>query len=439
MIADRCRRWPGRRAARRGCLSRRIEEADQARRDRFSRSTPPSNATCKSNSHRSQKMQAIGQLAGGVAHDFNNVLTAIIGYSDLLLANHRPTDPSFQDIMQIKQNANRAAGLVRQLLAFSRRQTLRPQALQLGDVLSELQMLHAPAGRREDRAGPAPRPRPVAGQGRPQPVRAGHHESDRQCPRRHARRRQDHHSHPQCRGGGMRRLWREIAAPRRLCAGRGRGYRDTAFRPKSATRSSSRSSPPRKSARAPASACPWSMASSSRPAALFSATAKSASGTTFRIFLPAHIPERGRRRSRPRPRTQETAADLHRPWHDPAGRGRGGGARFRRPRAGLARLYGAGGGIRRRGACASSRRRPSKIDLVVSDVVMPEMDGPTMFGELRKRGIKAEGHLRVRLCRGRLCEKPAGRRGFRLLAQALHAQAVDRNREVQHAVKRNKT
>ncbi|HEY4925476.1 MAG TPA: ATP-binding protein [Roseiarcus sp.] len=89
----------------------------------------------------SQKMQAIGQLAGGIAHDFNNVLTAIIGYSDLLLANHRPTDPSFQDIMQIKQNANRAAGLVRQLLAFSRRQTLRPQTLQLSDVLSELQML----------------------------------------------------------------------------------------------------------------------------------------------------------------------------------------------------------------------------------------------------------------------------------------------------------
>ncbi len=86
-----------------------------------------------------QKMQAIGQLAGGVAHDFNNVLTAIIGYSDLLLANHRPTDPSFQDIMQIKQNANRAAGLVRQLLAFSRRQTLRPEVLQLGDVLAELQ------------------------------------------------------------------------------------------------------------------------------------------------------------------------------------------------------------------------------------------------------------------------------------------------------------
>ena len=89
----------------------------------------------------SQKMQAVGQLAGGIAHDFNNVLTAIIGFSDLLLANHRPTDPSFQDIMQIKQNANRAAALTRQLLAFSRRQTLRPEVLQLGDVMSDLQML----------------------------------------------------------------------------------------------------------------------------------------------------------------------------------------------------------------------------------------------------------------------------------------------------------
>jgi two-component system cell cycle sensor histidine kinase/response regulator CckA len=97
--------------------------------------------TLQENFAQSQKMQAVGQLAGGIAHDFNNVLTAIIGYSDLLLVNHRPTDPSFQDIMQIRQNANRAAGLVRQLLAFSRRQTLRPQVLQLADVLSELQMM----------------------------------------------------------------------------------------------------------------------------------------------------------------------------------------------------------------------------------------------------------------------------------------------------------
>ena len=88
-------------------------------------------------------MQAVGQLAGGIAHDFNNVLTAIIGFSDLLLTSHRPTDPSFQDIMNIKQNANRAAGLVRQLLAFSRRQTLRPQVIELDEVLSDISVLLA--------------------------------------------------------------------------------------------------------------------------------------------------------------------------------------------------------------------------------------------------------------------------------------------------------
>ncbi|MBL8895519.1 MAG: response regulator, partial [Rhizobiales bacterium] len=96
------------------------------------------NKALESHLAQSQKMQAIGQLAGGVAHDFNNVLTAIIGFSDLLLAKHRPTDPAFADIMNIKQNANRAANLVRQLLAFSRRQTLRPEVLSLTDVLSDL-------------------------------------------------------------------------------------------------------------------------------------------------------------------------------------------------------------------------------------------------------------------------------------------------------------
>jgi len=89
----------------------------------------------------SQKMQAIGQLAGGIAHDFNNLLTAMIGFCDLLLLRHKPGDPSFADIMQIKQNANRAANLVRQLLAFSRQQTLQPRVLDMTDVLSELSHL----------------------------------------------------------------------------------------------------------------------------------------------------------------------------------------------------------------------------------------------------------------------------------------------------------
>jgi len=89
----------------------------------------------------SQKMQAMGQLAGGVAHDFNNLLTAMIGFCDLLLQRHGVGDPSFADIMQVKQNANRAAALVRQLLAFSRRQALQPRRLAVTDALADLSTL----------------------------------------------------------------------------------------------------------------------------------------------------------------------------------------------------------------------------------------------------------------------------------------------------------
>ena len=97
--------------------------------------------TLENRVYQQQKMESVGQLAGGIAHDFNNVLSAIMMATDFLLNAHKPTDPSFQDIMQIKQNANRAAALVRQLLAFSRKQTLRPQVLDLGETLSDLGML----------------------------------------------------------------------------------------------------------------------------------------------------------------------------------------------------------------------------------------------------------------------------------------------------------
>ena len=94
-----------------------------------------------------QKMQAMGQLAGGVAHDFNNLLTAIIGFSDLLLQKHGMGDPSFADIMQIKHNANRASSLVGQLLAFSRKQPLKPKLLDLADEFSDLSaLLHRSIG-----------------------------------------------------------------------------------------------------------------------------------------------------------------------------------------------------------------------------------------------------------------------------------------------------
>jgi len=89
----------------------------------------------------SQKMQAVGQLAGGIAHDFNNILTAIMGHADLLLHRTDILSPDYEDLNQIKQNSNRAAALIGQLLAFSRKQTLRPKSLHLDDTLCELSHL----------------------------------------------------------------------------------------------------------------------------------------------------------------------------------------------------------------------------------------------------------------------------------------------------------
>ena len=89
----------------------------------------------------SQKMQAIGQLAGGVAHDFNNLLTAISGHCDLLLLRHDTASQDYADLVQINQNANRAAALVSQLLAFSRKQTLRPEPIDMRNTLADLMHL----------------------------------------------------------------------------------------------------------------------------------------------------------------------------------------------------------------------------------------------------------------------------------------------------------
>lgn len=89
----------------------------------------------------SQKMQAIGQLAGGIAHDFNNLLTAISGHCDLLMLNHDEEDIDYPDLAQIRQNTNRASGLVGQLLAFSRKQTMQSRAVNVNDVLADVTSL----------------------------------------------------------------------------------------------------------------------------------------------------------------------------------------------------------------------------------------------------------------------------------------------------------
>lgn len=85
----------------------------------------------------SQKMRAIGQLAGGIVHDFNNQRTATLSFCHLSLAFRGPTDPSFEHIMQIRGNAMRASDLVRQLPAFSRKQKLQPVEIDVNEVLAD--------------------------------------------------------------------------------------------------------------------------------------------------------------------------------------------------------------------------------------------------------------------------------------------------------------
>lgn len=95
----------------------------------------------KNKLYQAQKTQSIGQLAGGIAHDFNNILTAIIGYCDLLLSKHTPSDPSFNELMQIKQNSSRASNLIKQLLAFSRQQKMQPKIIDISDNINDITLL----------------------------------------------------------------------------------------------------------------------------------------------------------------------------------------------------------------------------------------------------------------------------------------------------------
>jgi two-component system cell cycle sensor histidine kinase/response regulator CckA len=339
--------------------------------------------------HQSQKMQAVGQLAGGVAHDFNNVLTAILGYSELLLANHRPTDPSFQDIMQIKQNANRAAGLVRQLLAFSRRQTLRPQVLQLGDVLSDLQMLtRRLVGEKIEVSSKQARDLWL--------VKADLNQFEQVVMNLIVNARD---AMPD--GGKIFLRVKNVAASE--CAAyaykqlpeadyvvvevedTGTGIpveiRDKIFDPFFTTKEVGKGT-----------GLGLSMVYGivKQTGGFIYVDSTLGRGATFRIFLTRHVPG-----AEPQVEEEKPAAPEKKPAADHTG-------------AGVVLLVEDEEAVRSFGARALSSRgytvleadsgvdalrvvdeNPGRIDLVVSDVVMPEMDGPTMFGELRKRGVKA--------------------------------------------------
>jgi two-component system cell cycle sensor histidine kinase/response regulator CckA len=339
--------------------------------------------------HQSQKMQAVGQLAGGVAHDFNNVLTAILGYSELLLANHRPTDPSFQDIMQIKQNANRAAGLVRQLLAFSRRQTLRPQVLQLGDVLTDLQML--------TRRLVGEKIEVNLKQGRDLwLVKADLNQFEQVIMNLIVNARD-----AMPNGGKISMRTRNV--PEAECAAYGEkllapadyvvievedngsgipvDIRDKIFDPFFTTKDVGKGT-----------GLGLSMVYGivKQTGGFIFCESTVGRGTIFRIFLTRHIPVAEDASEAPKVEAEKKPVSSDHTGH------------------GVVLLVEDEEAVRAFGARALSSRgytvleaetgldalrvveeNGGKIDLIVSDVVMPEMDGPTMFGELRKRGITA--------------------------------------------------
>ena len=336
----------------------------------------------------SEKMKTVGQLAGGVAHDFNNVLSAIMMATDFLLNAHKPTDPSFQDIMQIKQNANRAASLVRHLLAFSRRQTLRPQVLDLGEALSDLSMLlrrvigekvtlEVVHGRdlwpvKTDLSqlehvivNLAVNARDAMPEGGKLLVRTGNVTTD-DC------RKLDYKGMPasdyvqievQDAGTGIpadiiEQIFEPFFTTKDVGKGTGLGL-STVY------------------------------GFIKQTGGFIYVDTEIGKGTTFRIFLPRHVPSAAE--AAPPKAVAAPVPEQPKPPADDTGQGtillvedeeglRGLNARGLRSRGYT--VLEAGNGVE---AIEVLEQHGGNIDLVVSDVVMPEMDGPTLFKELRER------------------------------------------------------
>ncbi|NBR11030.1 MAG: response regulator, partial [Alphaproteobacteria bacterium] len=331
-----------------------------------------------------QKMQAVGELAGGVAHDFNNVLQGILGYADLLLANHRPTDPAFQDIMEIKHNVNRAAGLVGHLLAFSRRQTLLPVVFHFTEILPDLsRLLKRLIGFRITLEVKHDRDLWL--------VKADRTQFE-QVIINLAMNARD--AMPQ--GGELLIRTANIAASATSELGdttipsadyvmieitdTGTGIApevlDKIFQPFFTTKEVGKGT-----------GLGLSMVYGfvKQSGGFILCDSKPGEGTRFRILLPRHIPEAGERV------VKADAAAPAKPSADLSGQGtillvededavRAFGARALTQRG--YRVLEAATGVE-----ALSLLETEAVDLIVSDVVMPEMDGPTLLGEARARGI----------------------------------------------------
>ncbi len=213
----------------------------------------------------SQKMEAIGQLTGGVAHDFNNLLTIIRSATDFLRRRELPEERRRRYVDAISETVERASNLTAQLLAFARRQPLKPQIFNVGSQVESVARTGPAAGRRPHRDRRRDRRFRLFYHGRHRSVRDRADQPRHQRPRRHGGRRPPHHLR-----SGRFRAFRACARNRRAAAITSRSRSPTpaaASRRKTSTRSSSRSSPPRRSARAPASASARPSASQSSPRA----------------------------------------------------------------------------------------------------------------------------------------------------------------------------
>lgn len=344
-----------------------------------------------------QKMNAVGTLAGGIAHDFNNVLTAILLSSDHLLLQARPADASFADLMEIKRNANRAAVLVRQLLAFSRKQTMRPAVLNLTDVVGDLRML-------VDRLISGTNVKLEVDYGRDLwPVRTDLSQFEQVLINLCVNARD---AMPQ--GGHIRVRTRNVSAQEAVnfagarlpaddfvmveVADGGTGIApeimDKIFEPFFTTKEVGKGT-----------GLGLSMVYGivKQSGGYIYPESEVGKGTTFRVFLPRHIPEvkpvlevAGDTGAPPEPqaiaRTPEQVPDV-----DLTGNSavvllvedeeavRRGGKRMLETRGYT--VHEAGSGVE---ALDIMEELDGKVDIVVSDVVMPEMDGPSLLRELRK-------------------------------------------------------